>query len=244
MKLRNLILILCLCALLCSSVFATKDRILLWDEADVLTDAEEEQLNSRLAEIFREEEMDVAVATVTEVPGSINSFAESYYDSHGLGQDGILLLLLISEDGNSYRYTAKGKAADIFNDAAYEKLDDRCLPHLKDHNFAKAIGVYASTAEDLISSHGKIGVGGIILSILIGAVLSFLIPMNILKGQLKTVRSQPAASSYVREGSMVLTTQSDKFLYQRVTRVAKPKDTSNSSRSGSSAGRSGHGGSF
>lgn len=65
----------------------------------------------------------------------------------------------------------------------------------------------------------------------------FLIPMSVLKGQLKSVRMQNAATSYVRPNSMQLTQERDLFLYRNVTRTARPK---NNSGSGGSSGGGSH----
>ena len=70
-------------------------------------------------------------------------------------------------------------------------------------------------------------------------MLSFLIPMSVLKGQLKSVRMQNAASSYVRPNSMQLTRERDLFLYRNVTRTARPKNNSGSGSSSGSSGSSG-----
>ena len=83
------------------------------------------------------------------------------------------------------------------------------------------------------------------VSLIVGAVLSFLIPMSVLKGQLKSVRMQAAASSYVRPGSRELRQQRDIFLFRNVTRTARPKNNSSSGGGGgggssrSTGGRSG-----
>ena len=67
----------------------------------------------------------------------------------------------------------------------------------------------------------------IIIAVVLGIVLSFLIPMSILKGQLKTVRQQAAAADYVRPNSMNLTSKRDIFLYRRVVRTEIPKQDNN-----------------
>ena len=102
---------------------------------------------------------------------------------------------------------------------------------------------YGNTCEKVISSYGKLPASGIVICILIGAVLSFLIPMNILKGQLKTVRYQPEASNYMEKDSFDLRISRDTFLHRNVTKVPKPKDTGSRS-GGSSGGGGGRGGSF
>lgn len=71
-----------------------------------------------------------------------------------------------------------------------------------------------------------------------------------MKGKLKTVRFQPAANSYMKAGSMNITESRDMFLYNTVTRTAKPKandsDSEGSSTHTSSSGSThgGGGGSF
>ena len=82
-----------------------------------------------------------------------------------------------------------------------------------------------------------------VIAVLLGVVLSALIPMNVLKGELKSVRAKAAATDYVRSGSMNLTQDKDIFLYHTVTRTEKPKNNSGNTHT-SSSGTSHGGGSF
>ena len=59
-------------------------------------------------------------------------------------------------------------------------------------------------------------------SIIIGAIIAFVIT-GYMRMQLKTVRKQMSAMSYVKDDSMNITNSRDMFLYRRVTRTAKPK---------------------
>ena len=78
----------------------------------------------------------------------------------------------------------------------------------------------------LLLSGTGISAAFIPIALILGAILSFLIPMSYLKGQLKSVRAKDTAADYVRPGSMEVTTRRDIYLYRNVTRVAKPKDNS------------------
>ena len=85
--------------------------------------------------------------------------------------------------------------------------------------------------------------GWILVAIIVGFILSFITVGN-MKSKLKTVRFQPAANSYMKAGSMNITESRDMFLYNTVTRTAKPKDSDSgggSSTHTSSSGSS-HGG--
>ncbi len=63
----------------------------------------------------------------------------------------------------------------------------------------------------------------ILVCLLISVVLAFIVT-GVMKGQLKTVRSQSDAGSYIRPGSMMVTASEDIFLYRNVTRTPRPKD--------------------
>ncbi len=60
-------------------------------------------------------------------------------------------------------------------------------------------------------------------SLVIGFVIA-LIAVSVMKGKLKSVRLQAAATDYVRPGSMNLTESQDLFLYTHTTRTARPRD--------------------
>ena len=69
----------------------------------------------------------------------------------------------------------------------------------------------------------------ILISLVIGVVAAF-IATSVMKGQLKTVRKQTRAENYVKHGSLNITEANTLYLYSNVTRVAKPKNNSSSSR--------------
>lgn len=73
-------------------------------------------------------------------------------------------------------------------------------------------------------------------SIAIGMVISFLIMLGF-RSQLKSVRRKSVADDYKVPGSMVVTEQSDMFLYHHVTRT--PRQTQNNSRPGGGVGGGG-----
>ena len=75
-----------------------------------------------------------------------------------------------------------------------------------------------------------------------GFVLSLII-VGRMKAKLKTVRFQSAANSYIKDGSLNINERRDLFLYNTVTRTAKPKaDDSGGGSSHTSSSGSTHGG--
>ncbi|MBD9097606.1 MAG: TPM domain-containing protein, partial [Ruminococcaceae bacterium] len=132
---------------------------------------------------------------------------------------------------------------------------------LSDGDYAAAFDTFAELCDDFITKArtGKpydsgnmpkepMKPGWILVAVIVGFILSF-ITVGSMKNKLKTVRFQPAANSYMKAGSMNITESRDLFLYNTVTRTAKPKDndsgggsSTHTSSSGSSHG--GGGGNF
>ena len=88
--------------------------------------------------------------------------------------------------------------------------------------FALAITACAASGDRSSDSDDSI-LPTVLVSVGIGILLAFLIPMSMLKGELKSVRRENAAANYVRENSMNLTTKRDIFLYRNVVRTPIPK---------------------
>ena len=80
------------------------------------------------------------------------------------------------------------------------------------------------------------------ISLGVGVVLSLII-VGRMKAQLKTVRFQSAAGSYVKDDSLDITESRDMFLYETTSKTAKEKKSSSGGNSThtSSSGRT-HGG--
>ena len=128
------------------------------------------------------------------------------------------------------------------------------MPSLSDGDYAGAFEIYADHCDEFITQ-AKTGdpydthnlpkepfdfLMNLVICFVIGLVIAA-IATAIMKGQLKSVRSQAGASSYVKSGSLNVTHRQDLFLYRDVKRTAKPKDSGGSSTHTSSSGRS-HGG--
>lgn len=90
---------------------------------------------------------------------------------------------------------------------------------------------------------------GILPSIIIAMVLA-IVPVSVMRGQLKSVHMQKGAGVYEKGGSRKITVKRDTFLYHTINRVPKPKEDHTSSggsttfRSSSGRSHGGRGGSF
>ena len=262
-KVFTLLLLLSLCTLLTLPVFAEGDLLttpttLPWmvDNADLLTVSEEAELMSQLDEICRRQGVDVVIVTTDSTDGaSVMAYADDFYDYNGYSADGVLLLISMEE--RDWYISTSGYGITAFTDDGIDYIGEQISGDLGNGNYAAAFSRFAELCDDFIEQANRgnpydgnnmpkepVSLIWIPLSLVIGAVIA-LIPMNIMKGKLKSVRRQAAAADYVRQGSFQLTAEHDMFLYRNVSRRERPQQSGGggggSSTHTSSSGRS-HGG--
>lgn len=102
------------------------------DNADILTDEEEQELTERIAAIVSDYGAGVYIYTSPDMGSydSVEDYAEAVYNENSLGlgddQDGILLVMEFS--GRSYDICAHGNISNTaFTDYAKEKMGDALL---------------------------------------------------------------------------------------------------------------------
>lgn len=230
----------------------------LVDNADILTDSEEETLNDTLDEISEKQKCDVAVVTVNSLEGkSVEAYADDFYDynGYGYGDDHSGILFLVAMDDREWHMTTSGYGITAFTDAGLSYMEDQFVSDLSDGEYMEAFSEYASLCDDFLTQaktgepydtgnlpKGKVSPLWIIGDLLIGCAIAFIIAL-IKKAKLKSVKSQVAAAAYEKEGSMQLTEKADRFVNRVVTtrKIERKTESGGSSTHTSSSGSS-HGG--
>ena len=243
-----LLLTLALCLSLAISVSATAAAGIVMDDADLLSQAEEQALAQKLMEVGTAYDAQIIVATVASADGQDPDYmVNDLYDSMGFGygelRDGVLLLVCM--DPREYRILSNGYAGNAIDPGVIDTIGDAIVSDLSDGDYADAFEIFADKCGYYLNGYlngfpfqtGR----NLVISLVVGLVLA-LIVTSILKGQLKSVRKQNQANSYVRDGSMQVTLSRDTYLYSHVSRSKKQNSNSSGSRSGGS--RSVGGGSF
>jgi len=232
---------------------------LVYDEADLLTEAEETALTAKLEEIGKAGQMDIVVAAFNTTGGySAMEYADDFYDYNGYGygdsHDGLILVLVM--DTRDWWISTCGRAISVFTDAGIDYIGEQIVPYLSAADYAGGFSEFADQCEAFIAKAdagdpydyhnlpkapfeaGAALVIAVVLGLIIGAIYA-----GTLKAQLKTVRPQRAASSYLKKDSLQITDSKDLYLYRHVSRVARETSSSRggSSTHTSSSGRS-HGG--
>ena len=123
--------------------------------------------------------------------------------------------------------TSYGNAGKIFTNSKITYVRENILPLLSDNEFYEAFDAFADSCEYTLANHGKVVLNPvwIVAAVGIGIAIAF-VTVFIMKSQLKSVRYQPAASNYLKDGSLNITHSRDIFLYSTITRRAKPQQTS------------------
>ncbi len=232
------------------SIFASaqgSDRTLgfVEDYADLMTDEEETVLTEKLEAFCDEYKMEIAVVTINNTGGkTARDFADDFYDyncyGYGENDDGLLALYVDGAEGEKEIYiTTHGKAISKITDADIDYITDVMIMYLSDGDYAWAFEAFVDETTDVVKV--SVSIIWIPLSLTIGIVVVFFI-LKIMASANKSVIRKVDAKDYVRSGSMVVTGSYDNFLFNNVTRVARPKNTSSgSSTHTSSSGRT-HGG--
>lgn len=224
--------------------FAAVERTLplVVDYADVLTDEEEILLEAKLEELGSENKLEIGVVTVDSFEGKDpQAFADDFYDYNGYGygeaDDGLIIVFNTGRTDQNRNITLStcGKAINLVTDDEMNRMFDEMITLLMLQDYAGAFNVFTYECEKAIDT--SVPLYYIPMSVVIAFVLAFII-VKIQASSLKTVRQKVDASDYV--GNVVLTGESDRFMYKNVRKIPKPKSNS-SSVHGSSSGRS-HGG--
>ena len=219
------------------------------DMAKLLSESEREALIKTLDELSERQKMDVIVVTTNTLDGKKPmEYADDIYDycKYGYGEKRDGLLFLVSMEDRDWWISTCGYGITAFTDAGIQYIGEQMVEDLGDGNYAAAFNTFAELSDDFITKSregepydksnlpkGPLSIVWIVISILVGIGLAMFI-VGRMKAQLKTVRFQAAAGDYMKSGSLNITESRDTFLYNTVTRTAKPKNTDSGSSGGSS----------
>lgn len=249
-KIRNvfLALVLCLTAVLPMAVNAVSYSVRLVDAAALLTNVENDALCAKLDSISDKWQMDVIIVTTNQLYGATPqdvSDTLSFWDEYR--KDSVILL--VSMEDRDLIVTPYHGAQAAFTNAGCEYILDQIAEDISSGLYMQAFDEFAQLCDDFMNQaqtgeaydYGNLPKGPfplvkrLLIAVAIGLVAA-LIVTGVMKSQLKSVRSQSAADTYVKAGSLHITHKQDLFLYRNITRKPKPKSNSGGHSGGSSSG--------
>lgn len=246
-KLFSLLLALILCASLTVLVSAANTNDTLIDEADILTDFQEQILRDKMVRIGQEYDAQIAAVTLSYTEGGDIDYCLNYlYDmgGYGYGEEKNGVLLLVSMDLREFRILSNGFASAAIGPGEIDDISFLITPDLTDGDYAEAIDTFVQKCEYYLDGYlngypfetGK----ALKTALIVGFVIS-LITVLVMMAQLRSVRRQNQANAYAKPGSLYITQANDFYMYRNVTRTAKQQSSSSGSRSGGSSRSTGGG---
>ena len=213
------------------------------DQSGVIDGGKLAELNSLADSVSEKYRCDVAVAFVSGTDGmNIRDYADDFFDynGYGYGPDDDGAMLVVDTVNRETWLTVHSYGAEAFTDAGQSYVHDRYLPYLRDNDWSGAAEAFITVSAELLDAARNGNAYDVnnmprqfspllaALSVLFGALLA-LIPVGIMKRQLKTVDSRAGAEEYTIPGSFRLDHSADRYLYRNVSRTARPQDNDSSS---------------
>lgn len=234
------------------------------DNADIIFDANEEDLENQLKTISESIGMDVVVVTTNTLDGKTpEAYADDYYDYNGYANDGCLFL--ISMEDRDWHISTKGYAITCITDYGIKVLEEECVHFLSNGDYYLACSNYGYIVQNMYNeakadkpydtNHlykdkdgnvvgvegAKSTLKGVAISLLIALAIAF-IAMKSVKSSYKPVKFNRSAANYLVDGSLVVTQGYEHFLYANVSKTPRNDSSSGGSSTHTSSSGSSHGG--
>lgn len=228
------------------------------DDAGYLMQSELASLSKELDKIREKYGFEVAIYTESDMTSSTaEASADDIYDynGYGAGEDDDGILLYICSDTREYHFTTHGEGLKYFNSNGLKYLESKVVPYLSEDDYYEAFRMYIETTDELLqmARDGKPYneknlstkyIIGVVLTCLLAPLLIAYILMKKKLKKMKTAVENDYAANYVKPGSMNISVSRDLFLYSRITKTERPKESSGTHTSSSGRTHGGRGGSF
>lgn len=204
----------------------------LADGAQLLKGSERIAVLNEIGSIEKEYGVRLAVVTVKTTNNvKIGDYANQLLDStYKDGKNGSMVLAMDTRD--YYLATDTAMRQRISDKGGIPALEEKCLPLLKEKEYADAFKAYALETGELLAyyeangkaydPHDAFSWTALLIALILGIGGGFLIRRYLINTMSNVVPAL-AASAYLDENSFDLTEQEDTFLFMNVSRTAKAK---------------------
>lgn len=237
-------------ALLAVSVQAEEQLYCVTDEAELLSETEDRQLEELCERISSQFGCGVYIVAVEDYTdygdGDIYQVTYGIYHEYTMGRgsarNGIMLLL--SVDDRTFATFVYGEDAEYaFGDYALQQLEEEFLPCFGEDDWFGGFYAYAAACGEYLAmaAQGKPveeGKGMLYLIVIGAAFLISLVVVSILKAGMKNVKAGREANAYIAR-QLNLTQRHDQYTHTTTTR--RKVETKSDSGSSSHSGGGGHG---
>ncbi len=135
----------------------------VYDDGELLTEAEENELQELLVKTAERTEQDLVIVTTRDNGGKeARDYAVDFYDEHGFGyekENGSGVLFLIDMDARTFYISTAGTAIEKYTDAEINDTLDAVMPDMRAGDYAGACFTFVSEAERFLTG-GETGDNG------------------------------------------------------------------------------------
>ena len=236
-----------------NTIPSSRQKPRLVDNANLLTDSQEQALLARLDETSQKWSCNIALLTVDDHDGDIQAYADDYFDYNGFGTDyndsGILFMLSMYD--REWAISTSGSAINTFTDYGQAYMVNAMTDDLRSGDYNGAFTTYVKECDKLLEEASKgtpydvyskpirtasdymsFGLYSVIIGLLLG-----LAPILKMKSDLRTVKMKPGAGGY-QAGSPTLRVCEDRFINKTLHRTPISHDNNSSGRGSSFGGGS------
>ncbi len=216
----------------------------VFDQAEVLTEAQETSLNQKAQTLWGKYGVELFLFFADSYPGSyVEDGSVSVWNQYAAVPDGGVFY--IAFDTSEWNMKGFGKMKEVYSEDLLDWLEEDCIPLLSDGNYAEAVARFLEITETALEMEAAgepyktpfSWFSSLLVALALGFGIAGIVVL-IFRGQLKSVAPKYTAGDYIKAGSMNVTVRRDLYLYHTTTRVPKPKNNSGGGRSGGSGGGS------
>ncbi|ETT60077.1 TPM domain-containing protein [Paenibacillus sp. FSL H8-0457] len=232
-------------------VKAADDKPLIFDEANLLSPEERNELNAMANEYGAERETDFMILTVNSVPNDdYELWTENFYDEYAPGYDkphgntAILTIVMSARDGSrNVHLEGYYKAEKYLDSGRLTKIRSKITPDLSSGNYKQAFEKYIKTAHRYMGFEPDVNPDNIVFNLwfqlgaaaAIGAIAVGIMAYR--SGGRVTVNSR----TYEDASTSGILNQQDRYIRTTVTKRKIERNTSSGSGGGGGGGVTGGG---
>jgi uncharacterized protein len=224
----------------------------VYDNADLLSEEEEESLNQKCMEAAQKYKADFVIVTADSLEGrTAEQYADDFYDYNGFGyeeQMGTGTLFLIAMDEREVHFSASGDCEKVFKYSS-DKIVEGVTPYLSDGDYYNGFVTYIEKTGEYIKNGGRSNSQHVI-DLMIQIVASLVVASITIWIMYSGSRSKMTVNGYTYASGHKSEVLQHHDVFQRTTTVRRhidrsPKGGSGGSHVGSSGNsHSGSGGRF
>ncbi|MBQ7915257.1 MAG: TPM domain-containing protein [Firmicutes bacterium] len=226
---------------------------LVFDYADVFTDAQAEELEQMAREIGEAQGLDILILFVKEgfSESELRRYSNEFYDNGGYGYEGpgsTGVVLAVDIKSRKFYFDTCDGANIYFTESRLDALEDAVVPELSDNDWYEASKEFIRYMKKFrnpylpvsIGQRAAISASRLPMYILIAAAGSGLVVFIMVKGRGSRVTVN--RNTYLHPGSFAMVQQDDIFIREYTTRRRIQRSSSGGGGGGGGGSRSGGGG--